>query len=873
MSSWMTRAARRIRAVVQHDRIDAELDEEVRMHLAMETEDIARRSGVSTEEARRRALVAFGGVSRYQEDHRDARAVRWFQDTMQDVRYAARSLGRSGGFTLSSVLVLALGIGSTTAVFSAVDSVLLDPTHERLAVIVLRKFPSLSTADFRAIEQQQRSFSAVGALRRRDAAFSAGGEPQQLRVGAATSGFFRALGVRPVRGRSIEPADERVGAPPVTLVSHALAVRALGGEAAALGRSVTIDGTAHTVVGVLPVGVTELIGARGDVWPVLQLAPPERRGPFGMLVIARLRPGATFESATRDLAGINDRVAAQWGSGKNPDPTLALTPVPFRKAFLADASKMLRVFGAAVGLVLLIAVANVASLMLVRAVGRSRELSLRTVLGATRTRLVRLFVTESIVLAAVGAVAGIVMGVLGLRALIALGPRMPGLSAAHLDLRAMGFAVAVALLAGLVVGAYPVALLLRSQASGGAQDGSRTAGAGRQTHAVRSAFVVAQFALALPLLAVAALLLTSFIRLQRVDPGFDPERILTVRVSLPAARYRDDSAIAGYWARALPRVREVPGVREVGLGSALPPNENGGADDNFNLLDRPVPKGASEPNSPMPSVSPEYFTTLGVRLLEGRMFTPLDTANVPPVTLVSRSWVRQYFPDAPAVGRKFIRGGCTECPPSTIIGVVDDVRYSGLNGPADAVYSPLTEGWSRALTVFIRTTAPPAEVTERVRAAIRSVDPTVPLDDAAPMVDRLNASIAEPRHWMTLLGAFAVAALVLAGVGIFGMLSYTVSTRRREIGVRMALGARRQAVVRLIVGRGLLHATIGALLGLGAALVATRSIATVLFGVSPHDPMALAAVTVVLLGVALIACWLPAHRAAAIDPMDAIRMD
>jgi predicted permease len=872
MSSWLTRAGRRVRALVRREAVDAELDEEVRAHIDMEAEDIARTSGVSAAEARRRALVAFGGVSRYAEAHRDARGVRWLDELAQDLRYAARGLRRSAGFTLSSVLVLALGIGSTTAVFSAVDAVLLDPSYDDLAVIFLQKYPSLSTVDFRAIEEQQRSFAAVGALRRRDVAFSAGGEPEQVRIAAVTSGFFRVLGARPVSGRAIEHADERMGVPPVTVVSHALAARALGGEVAAVGRTVSIDGIAHTVVGVLPAGVTELAGARADVWPVLQLAQPERRGPFGMVVIGRLAPGITFDAATRDVAAISERIFPLWAAGYQ-DRTARYSAVPFRTAFLGDASRMLEVFAAAVGLVLLIAVANVASLMLVRAIGRSREVALRAVLGATRARLVRLFVTESIVLAGAGAVAGIAAGAFGLRAFIALGPRMPGLSGAHLDERAVGVALAVSLLAGLIVGAYPVALLLRNGGSSGAQGGDRTIGAGRGTRAVRSAFVVSQFALALPLLAIAALLLTSFVRLQRVDPGFDPRRMLTVRVSLPAGRYADAGVIAGYWTRAMARVRDVPGVRAAGLGSAMPPNENGASDENFDLIDRPVPSGSSEHSSPWPAVDAEYFATLGVPLLDGRLFVPADTGGTAPVVVVSRSWARRYYPDAPVIGRTMVRGGCTACPPTTVIGVVDDVRYSGLNRVAEAVYSPLGEGRPRTLNLFVRTAGSPADVTERVRAALRSVDPAVPLADAAPMEDRLSASIAQPRHWATLLGGFAAAALVLAAVGIFGMLSYAVSTRRREIGVRMALGARRRAVIGMIVRRGLGHALVGTAVGLVAAVVGARSVATMLFGVRASDPAPLAGAALVLLAVALVACWLPARRAAAIDPMEAIRLD
>ena len=829
----------------------------MRLHIDLEAADIARTTGMSPAEARRQALAAFGGVSHHKDAHLDARGGRWLAEVGQDVLYAVRSLRRSPGFTLSSVVVLALGIGSTTAVFSAVKVVLLNPAYDNLGVMYLRQFPSLSTVDFRAIEEQQRSFSAVGAIRIREVAFSAGGDAQQMRVGAVTSGFFRALGVRPVRGRVIAPSDEPVGTPPVVVVSHALAERALGGETGAIGKSIMLDDVAHTVIGVLPRGLREPGGMRGEAWAVLQLEQPTRRGPFGMLVIARLAPGVTFAAATRDVSDISDRIFPLWSSGRPQDGTGRFSFRPYRETFLVNASRMLRVFAAGVGLVLLIAVANVASLMLVRAVGRTREVSLRTVLGASRARLVRLFVTESVVLAGFGAIAGVAIGALSLRALIVLGPRMPGLDGTRLDVEAVGFAAAVAVLAGLIVGAYPVALLLKGDRSSGLQGGDRTVGAGRGTQAVRSAFVVSQFALALPVLAVAGLLFTSFVNLQRVNPGFDPQHLLTVRISLPSGRYANDTVIAAYWTRALPRVREVVGVREAGFGSVMPPNVNGNSDSNFNLLDRPVPVGTAEPNSPAPSVSAGYFAALGVRLLEGRMFQPSDTAGATPVAIVSRSWAQHYYPGTSPIGRRLIRGGCTECEPTVIVGVVGDVQYGGPASPPHALYAPSTERWPRVAHLFVRTAGLSAQITERVRAALRSVDPGIPLEDVASMEERLSVTNAQPRQWATLLGAFASVALVLAAVGIFGMLSYAVSTRRREIGVRMALGAKQRTVVGMIVKRGLSHAAVGTVLGLVAALVGTRSVGTVLFGVTATDPTTLATVTAALFAVALVAVLAP----------------
>ena len=848
------------------DASDADMRAELESHLELQTAENVRR-GMTPEEARRHALIASGGLAHAAEAMRDQYRVPWIESILRDLRHAARGLRRTPGFTVSAVGVLALGIGSTTAVFSAANAVLRNPTHDGLAIIHFRGFPSLSTADFRAIEEQQRSFSALGAMRGGAVAFRARGDAERVRGGRVTAGWFDVLGLRPVAGRPIEPRDEVLGADRVAVLSDELARRTFGDPSAALGRAVQVDEVPHLVIGVLP-RVSEPLATRADVWSALQLAPPERRGPFGMMVIARLAPGVTFESATRDVAGISERIFPLWAPAWN-DRTARYEARAIRTAALATSSRMLGIFGAAVALVLLIGVANVASLMLVRAVGRSREVLLRAALGASRTQLVRLFVTESALLALASAAIGIGIGVLGLRALIALGPSMPGLSAGGLDVRAALFAVVLALVAGLIVGAYPVALLLRGERRG-LSTSARVIGGGRATQAVRSGFVVGQFALALPLLAISGLLLVSFLRLQRVDPGFDPGNVLTVRVSLPSGTYSSDELTEGYWARALPVVQALPGVRDVGLGSSMPPDDFGSSNDNFNLIDRPVPPGTPEPNGAWPAADAGYFAALGVPILEGRLFTPADSGPEP-VVVVSRTWAEKYYPGESALGRRMIRGGCTECSPSTVVGVVDDVRYNGFTGALDALYSPVNEVWPTTLYLFIRTEGRPEPLMSSVRRVLTSVDPAVPLDDLATMEQRLYASTAQPRQWAILLGAFAAAALALAALGVFGMLSYMVHARRREIGVRIALGARGASVVRLVVGKGFAHAILGSIIGLGAALAGTRALTTVLYDVSPADPRTLGLATLALLVVALIACWLPARRAAAIDPLEIMR--
>lgn len=875
----MRRLWRRVRALFHGNALDRELSDEIRLHVEMETEDLIRTKGLAPEEARRQALVAFGGVERFREAQRDARGVRWLEESLGDLGYALRVLLRSPGYTVPAVLVLGLGIGATTAVFSGVETVLGHlpyPHDDQLVRIFEQNSPtnrwSLSVADFMGIAGNAPSLSAVGAARFRTVPVSAGGEPQSVTAAVVTSGFARALGVRPAFGRGLEPTDDAIGAPRVVLVSDGFARRMLGGGARALGQSIMIDGQAHTVVGVWSREMDRLAGMRPDVWPALQLELPTRRGPFGLLVIGRLADGMTMDAARRDLAGVSQRLLSQWNDFQ--DRNARLTPYSLRETIQGDGARTMGVFAAAVLLVLLIAVANVAGLTLVRATGRWRELSLRAALGATRVRLVRLVMMESVALAVAGAAVGLALGVLSLKLLVALGPNVPRLDQAHLDGRAIGFALLVSFVAGVAVGAYPLLLLVRHDPGASLAGGERTVGGGRGSNALRGAFVVGEFALALPLLAVAGLLLNSFLRLQQVSPGFDGERVATVNVSLPAGRYPDPDALASFWRRLLPSIDQVAGVEAIGLGDALPPiatqtfNQN-----NFDLIDHPAGDGASQPVSDWITVTRGYFATLRIPLLDGRLFIPSDT-GVAPVVVVSRAWANHYFPGEQAVGRQFIEGGCRSCPRSTIVGVVGDVRYDGLHAPGEAMYAPMEEGrWWRSVHLFVRGRTTGTDALASVRGAVLAADPGVSLDHSQTMADVVDESITEPRHLMALLGGFAVAALALAAVGIFGLLSYTVAARRREIGVRMALGAGRQAVVAMIVGRGLWHAALGAGLGLVVALLGTRWLAATLYGVSPTDPVTLGLVTLALLAVALAACWLPARRAARIDPVQALRAE
>ena len=864
----------RLRALVFRSRVEQELDEEVRAHLEFEVAELLR-AGVEPAEARRRALVAFGGVDRWKEEVRDARGLQPVEDLVLDLRHAVRSLRRNPGFTAAVILVLGIGIGAATAAFSAVRTILLSqlpyPHADRLVRIYEKNSPlnlwGLSTVDVQAIRELQRSFDAFGAVQRTQVALSGTGAPERILVGRASAGFFTALSVVPLAGRLIEPGDEAADVPPVVVVSHALAERVLGGAGHAVGRSITLDGVGHTVIGVLPAATTDLAGVTAEAWPALRLATPTRRGPFWLRGIGRLREGVTLDAATRDLAGISERIFPLWASGFR-DQNARLTPIPLRVTIVGDTGRGLALFAGAVGLVLLIAIANVATLMLVRASARAPELAVRAALGASRERLTRLLLTESLVLTLLAGVAGLAVGWLGLRLVGRLAPGLPRLAEVGLDTRATAFAVLAAVVSGVLVSLSPISALLAHGGPGHPGTGGARAGTSRQSNRVRAMLVMTEFALALPLLLGTGLLLNSFLRLRRVNPGFDPAGVSTLAIALPEARYPDDSALQRFWRQAELRAGELPGAAAAGLTSAMPPDDPGDIN-NFDLLDRPVPEGESEAVSPWSAVTPGYFLALGIPLLDGRLFQAGDSGTAPPVVVVSRAWAARYYPAERAIERQLFAGGCRTCPPSTVIGVVEDVKYLGLAGSTEAVYQPVSQTNTRWLNLVVRSAASEDELSRGLRDAVAALDPELPLS-VVSMPERLRASLASPGRWTALLAGFAAAALALAALGIYGLMSYVVRQRRREIGVRIALGAEPASVTRMVIARGMRHAIVGTFLGLGLALLGARWLRALLFQVGPWDPLTLLGVGVLLLITAFFSCWLPGRRAARLRLTEAL---
>jgi putative ABC transport system permease protein len=870
---WLHTIPLRLRSLFRRGQVEQELSDELADHLERETAERIRR-GATPAEARREALIAFGGVEQQKEAVRDTRGLRPLEDLVSDTRYSLRALRRNPGFTAAAVLVLGLGLGASTAVFSVLDAVLLSelpyPDAGRLVRIYQKNSPTnlwtLSVVDLQAIAEQQKSFDAFGGARWTDAALSGAGAPQHVAIGRVGAGFFQALGLQAEAGRLLQPGDETPGAPAVVVVSHTLAERSLGG-AAAVGKSITLDGVSHTVVGVLPAKRDELAGMTAVAWPALQLATPSRRGPFGYRGIARLKPGITLDAATRDLAGISERIFPLWAAGFQ-DQTARLTPVPLREAIVGAADRSVSFFAGAVALVLLIAIANVGTLMLVRTSAREQELSVRAALGAPRARLARLVATECLSLGLFAGLAGLGIAAVCVRLVATLGPNLPRLAEVGLDARAVAFLSLTAILSALLVSLSPLAQVLRRAAVPSLVPDARRTGTSRSSNRTRAAFVTAEFALALPLLLGAGLLLKSFLRLQQVNPGFDPVGVGSVELGLPTARYPDSTSRQLFWHQVIERVEEVPGVVSAGLTTSLPP-DNGGDVNNFDLVAHPVPQGTSQPVAPWVSVTNGFFSAMKIPLLEGRLFTPADTNGAPPVVAVSRAWALRYFPGEPVLGQQLISGGCTECPRTTVVGVVGDVHFLGLANAAEGVYAPLEQEPSRSAALVIRTRGTPGTVFPLIRGKVAALDPELPFAESL-LLDRLRDSLADPRRWTAVLSAFAAVAVLLAALGIFGLMSYVVRQRRREIGVRIALGAQPAMVTRMIVARGMRYALLGTAIGLGLAAVQMRWLRALLFQVAPSDPMALLGGAGVLLLAGFLACWLPGRRAARIKALEAI---
>jgi putative ABC transport system permease protein len=805
---------------------------------------------------------------------------------LQDLRYGARLLAKNRGFAAAAVLSLALGIGANTAIFSVVNAVLLQPMPfaepERLVVVwgentaENERRNQVSATDIADVRTQNTVFEEVATFGNWTPAISGDGAPERIPGMQVGDGYFDVMKATPALGRLFVPEEQEEGKDFVIVLSHGLWQRRFAGDPAIVGRTITLNNHPYTVVGVLPADFSSLpstlVGPAAELYrPVAEPYDDTQRDARHLRAIARLKPSVSLESAQAELDIIAARLAAE-----HPDEDMGnkYHPVLLREDTVGNVRPALLTLLGAVAFVLLITCANVGNLLLARSIGRRKEIAIRATLGASRWRLARQVLTESVLLALVGGIAGLLLAVWGTSLVAKLGERvLPSLAQVDVDWTVLGFTLVVSVVAGLAFGAAPALHAAKPDLGDSLKDGGRTSTSGGARGRLRGALVVVETALALVLLVCAGLLLRSVGELRGVDPGFDPRNVLTMNVSLPSAKYPDAPARMTFYDRLVENARALPGVEEAGITSVLPVSSN--FDSRGIEVEGRTYGPGEEPSPDAYFVTPGYLRALAISVLQGRTLTQEDTATSVPVALVSETMARRLWPGDDALGKRFRLGGGLpgqERPWRTVVGVVADVRRKGLDIESEpAFYVPYAQFPLPFMTLTVRTTGDPAASVSAVRREIAALDPDQAVFGVATMESLVNDSMGVRRFATFLLGLFAAVALALAAIGIYGVISYGVSQRTHEIGVRMALGAQSGDVVRLVVGQGLGLSVAGVVVGLGLAYAMTRLLSGLLFGVSATDPTTFAATAGLLVAVAIVASAVPAWRAARVDPTRALR--
>ena len=885
---------RRFRALFQKEKLDARMNDEMRSHIEMQAlENIE--AGMKPEEARYAALRQFGWVESIKETCREQRGVSWLEDFGQDIRYGARMLFKYPVFTAIAVLTLALGVGANTAIFSVVDTVLLRPLaypESGQLVWLCERGPdwsggSISYPNFLDWKNQQSVFENFGVYNGNNFSLIGAGEPVRLTGAMMSAEVFAALRTHPEIGRVFGEDEDKPGAPPVIVISHALWQNRFGGRAGILNETIRLDGKPYTVLGVMPPGFE--FPHKVDIW--VPVGPYSAESTWqnrdyhpGLFGLARLKPGVTLEKARADLDVVAVRLERQY-----PDSNKA-RHVQIDRLLdnqVGNVRRGLWILLGAVSFVLVIACANVANLLLARAAAREREMSVRAALGAGQFRITRQLLAEGGMLALLGMALGLLFAKGGLLMVAALaGDNIPRASEIRLDLRVLLFSGLVALVTGILFGLAPAWHARRVDLQGTLKQtgrGTTSTGAG-----LRQGLVIAEVALTFVLLAGAGLLLRSFYGLLHVDPGFVVDRVLTFHVDLPEPKYTNEQRILFYHA-LLEKVRALPGVQAASLASKTPLDQNSW-DMLFLIEGRPEPPPHLQPSLRMHLVAPDYFQVMGIPLLQGRDFTEKDNREHLKGNTESTAWgaglnsiiideefAKRYWPTQNPIGQR-IRipwGEREKQPVATIVGVVGRIKENRLREQGEMVqaYFPLFQQPLGGMAVAVKTTSEPAALLAAIRQQVSQLDPALPLFGISTMKETRDRNVASDRLNLGLLGGFAVLALVLAIIGLYGLLSFTVTQRQREIGVRMALGARRFEVLRFVVGQGMRLVLAGAIIGLLGSLALTRVLTGALFEVGPFDPLTFVSVTLSLCGVALLACYIPARRATKIDPMVALRYE
>jgi putative ABC transport system permease protein len=874
-------------------RRDEELDEEVQAHLRMATQE-RMEQGETAEQARASAVREFGNVTLVKEVTREMWGWGFWETCSQDVRYSLRQLKRNPGFTTVAVLTLALGIGANTAIFSVVNAVLLRPLPYRQPgqlVMVWEQLPALGLDSFASplanyfdYQSQNRVFEDIAAIENAHFDLNAGDQPERIFGMRASANLFPLLGVAPTLGRAFTLDENKPGHANVALLSDSLWQRRFGADRSIIGKTISLDGNLFTVVGVMPrdfrfsVGLPEL----PQVWlPVAFQADPDRS--IGRLqLMARLKPGVSLEQARTEMKTIAGRLEQQYHLYRGPhgeDAGYTVAVFPLRQEITGDLHSILLVMLGAVGLVLVIACVNMANLLLARAATREKEFAVRAALGAGRARLARQLLTEGVTLALIGGGLGLLLAFRGLAPLVALSPydtlRVLGVG---IDGRVLGFTLVVSLLTGVLFTLAPALQGSRVDLSSSLKQGAAVGAMIAFRSRFRQALVVAEVALSLVLLVGAGLLIRSFAALQSVKPGFQPEKVMTTRLSLPTTEYSDDSKVSAFFGRLLERVAALPGVTSAGAISSLP-IAGGASRDPFSIEGRSWKEADPSTGTPQVAsfevISPGYFHTLQIPLLDGRDFSASDTHGALPVAIINATLARGFWPDESPLGKHIVLGASRPGVPwLTIVGVAGDVRNGGLETkPWPQIYVPQMQSPSPSMTLVIRTAIDAGGLASVVQREVMALDKNRPVYGTATLDQLLADTVAPRRYNMLLLGTLAALALGLAAIGIYGVTSFWVTRRTHEFGIRLALGADRHDVVAMVVGEGMILALVGVAIGLCGAWFLARIVASLLYGVRPVDPPTFLATALLQSGVAWLACYLPARRATKVDPMVALRYE
>jgi putative ABC transport system permease protein len=871
---------------MRRKRMMEELDQDIQDHIERETQDNIER-GMSPEDARYAATRKFGNVTHVKEETREVWSLIWLEHFVEDVRFGLRMLRKNPGFTAVAMLTLALGIGANAAVFSVVYAVLLRPLpyKDPASLIVLNETTpmvgtvTVSYPNFLDWRDQSRTFSQMAAVREVGFNLSGVTQPENISGDAVSPNFLSMMGVRPFLGRDFDSSEEKAGTPPVILLSYSLWQSHFGADPNIAGRTIKLDDRAFTIVGVLPpnyrsLDKTDVVLPIG-VWATDNSENIKERGARGdLVVIGRLAAGVDLAKARAEMEGIAARLAAEYPASNDRFGVLLQ---PIRDAFVSDIRPAILVLFGAVMFVLLIACANVANLFLVRGASRTKEVALRIAFGASRGRIVRQMLTESLVLACFGGVLGLALAMGGIRGMAQVIPTdMLSGSTVNLNGAVLLFVGGVVLLAAFIFGLAPALHSTKPDVQSELKEGGRTSSAGASQNRLRGVLAIAEMSLALILLIGAGLMMKSLYRLLAVDPGFRPERVLAMSIQLHTQQYSQETAVLNFWQQLLDRVSVLPGVQSAAVGTNIPLTDSHGRGD-VTIEGMAQPEPGNYPHPDFHTVSPKYVETLGISLLRGRSFTDDDNEKAPLAGMINAMVARRFFPNEDPIGKRFLIGHPSATNSSkwyTIVGVVSDTKLYGLANPARLeVYLPFRQSPSNGMALVVKSSADPAALTTEIREAVQSIDKDQPIFAISTMEELRSNSVATRRMTLVLLGLFSGLALVLGAIGIYGVISYSVAQRTHEIGIRMALGAPRSDVFRLVVGQGLKLAGIGIAIGIVAAFGLARLMSSLLYGISATDFETFAGVSILLALVALLACYVPARRAMRVDPTVALRYE